>query len=100
MIPLSPEAERQVDALIAYYEAKGRQQVSINLLRALERARDRIAERPEAGLEAPRPYPSLKRDGRRWTIEGRYWIAYSLTGPPVISGVIYVTADIPNRIAG
>lgn len=98
MISLSPEAETQVDRLIAYYEAKERVAAAINLLHALERAKLRIARTPEAGLEAPRPYPALKRHGRRWIIEGRYWISYSLTVPPVISGVFYVTADIPNRI--
>jgi hypothetical protein len=49
-----------------------------------------------AGLPSPRPYPALARPGRRWIIEGHYWIAYSLTSPPVISGVFYVTADIPG----
>ena len=98
MIALSPEAERQVDDLIEYYEAKGRLGAAIKLLSALEKAHERIAQAPEAGISAPRPYPSLKRYGRRWIVEGRYWIAYSLTTPPVISGVFYVTADIPNRI--
>ena len=98
MISLSPEAEAQVDRLIAYYEAKERVAASVNLLNALERARLRIARTPAAGLEAPRPYPALKRLGRRWIVEGRYWISYNLTKPPVISGIFYVTADIPNRI--
>ena len=98
MISLSPEAEAQVDRLIAWYEAKERVAASVNLLNALERAKLRIARAPEAGLEAPRPYPALKRLGRRWIIEGRYWVSYSLGTPPVISGVFYVTSDIPNRI--
>ena len=70
----------------------------INLLNALERAKARISERPEAGLPAPRPYPALAKAGRRWIIEGSYWISYSLTTPPVISGVFYAMADIPNRL--
>lgn len=98
MILLTPVAEAQVDRLIAHYEAKERVTAAINLLNALERAKQRIARTPEAGSETPRPYPALKRDDRRWIIEGRYWISYSLTTPPVISGVFYVTADIPNRI--
>ena len=98
MIALSPEAEAQLDALIAHYEALGRVQASINLLNALERARVRISETPEAGLPAPRPYPALAKAGRHWIIEGSYWISYSLTTPPVISGVFYAMADIPNRL--
>ncbi len=98
MIALSPEAEAQLDALIAHYEALGRVEASVNLLSALERARARIAAKPEAGLPAPRPYPSLAKAGRRWIIEGRYWVSYSLTTPPVISGVFYAMADIPNRL--
>jgi plasmid stabilization system protein ParE len=98
MIALSPEAEAQLDALIAHYEALGRLQASINLLNAVERAQARISETPEAGLPAPRPYPALAKAGRRWIIEGSYWISYSLTTPPVISGVFYAMADIPNRL--
>ena len=98
MIAVSPEAEAHIDRLIAYYEEKGRIAAAVILLRALERAKVRIDSAPEAGLEAPRPYPALKRHGRRWVIEGRYWISYSLTKPPVISGVFYAIADIPNRV--
>jgi hypothetical protein len=65
---------------------------------SLERAKARILETPEAGLPAPRPYPSLAKAGRCWIIEGTYWISYSLTTPPVISGVFYAMADIPNRL--
>ncbi len=98
MIALSPEAEAQLDALIAHYEALGRIEASINLLHALERAQERIATTPDAGLHAPRPYPLLAKAGRRWIIEGSYWVSYSLTTPPVISGVFYAMADIPNRL--
>lgn len=98
MILLSPEAEAQLDALIVHYEALGRVEASINLLAALEEAKLRISGSPEAGLSAPRPYPSLAKAGRRWLLVGPYWISYSLTAPPVISGVFYAMADIPNRI--
>ena len=75
MIALSPEAESQLDALIAHYEALGRLQAAINLLDALERAQARIEANPEAGLSAPRPYPALAKAGRRWIVEGSYWIS-------------------------
>jgi len=35
LIELSPEAENQVDRLIAYYEARERLEAAINLLMAL-----------------------------------------------------------------
>ena len=87
-----------MDRLIAHYEERQRVAAAVNLLNALEKAKERIAHAPEAGLDAPRPYPALKRHGRRWIIEGRYWISYNLMTPPVISGVFYVTANIPGRI--
>ena len=98
MIALSPEAEAQLDALIAHYEARGRVEASINLLNALERARARISESPQLGLSAPRPYPALAKAGRLWLVEGSYWISYSLTQPPVISGVFYAMSDMPHRL--
>jgi plasmid stabilization system protein ParE len=98
VIALSPEAASQVDRLVAHYEAKGRVEAAVKLLRALERASERIATEPTRGLPAPRPYPGLAKYGRRWIIEGRYWISYSLTSPPIISGAFYAEADIPGRI--
>jgi plasmid stabilization system protein ParE len=65
---------------VEYYEAKERLQAAVNLLQALERAKERIAAAPEAGLAGPRPYPSLKRLGRRWIIERRYWICRKKLG--------------------
>lgn len=99
MIALSLEAEAQVDALIQYYGDRGRLRASINLFAALKKAGQRINAAPNAGLAAPRTYPNLNKAGRLWIIEGRYWIAYSVTSPPVISGVFYVTANIPRRIS-
>ncbi|WP_419758483.1 type II toxin-antitoxin system RelE/ParE family toxin [Acidisoma sp.] len=98
MISLSREAEAQVDSLVEHFETNGRLEAAVNLFRALERAKDRIATAPDAGLPAPRPYRAFQRPGRRWIIEGRYCVSYRLTSPPVISGGFYVTADIPHRI--
>jgi len=68
-----------------------------NLAAALAEAEARIEHDPGAGLPAPRPYPGLAREGRAWTKTGRYWIAYSMTVPPVILGVFHDSADIPGR---
>jgi plasmid stabilization system protein ParE len=65
VIALSPEAEAQLEAVIAHYEALVRVEASINLLNALERTKAQISAMPEAGLPAPRPYPSLAKAGRR-----------------------------------
>ena len=48
------------------------------------------------GEKAPAKRPTAK-PGRAWTKAGRYWIAYSTVTPPVILGVFYEAADIPNR---
>ena len=52
MIALSPEAEAQLDSLIAHYEALGRVEASINLLNARESRRGRR-------LAYPRRVPTL-----------------------------------------
>jgi plasmid stabilization system protein ParE len=98
VIFLSPKAQNDLERLLAHYERLERVAAARNLLAALERAKLRIAQGPEAGLPAPRPYPKLRRSGRRWMIEGSYWISYQTGNPPVISGVFYVTANIPSRI--
>jgi plasmid stabilization system protein ParE len=51
VIALTPEAETQVDRLIAHYEAKGRLEAVVNLLHALERAKHRIARAREMARE-------------------------------------------------
>lgn len=98
MIRLSPGAEGNLDALLAHYEERGRPEATAGLLAAIKGASARIERTPDVGLPAPRPYPSLAGDGRRWIKEGAYWIAYSTTEPPVILGVFYETADIPRRV--
>ncbi len=97
MIRYTPEAEQQIDDLRIHYEKKERLEAARNLDRALEQAEEQIIANPGAGLPAPRPYPRLKRPGRAWIKAGRYWIAYSVTIPPVIVGVFYEQANIPRR---
>ena len=91
------EARQQIAALRDHYERRERPEAATSLQAALLKAEQQIETRPEAGLPSPRPYPALARPGRAWVKAGRYWIAYSPTTPPVILGVFYETADIPNR---
>jgi plasmid stabilization system protein ParE len=98
VIALSPEADKHVSDLESHYEALNRIEAVRNLILAIEGAKTRIAKSPGAGLPAPRPYPTLKKPGRLWLKSGRYWISYSDTKPPVISGVFFETVDIPRWV--
>jgi len=91
------KARQQIADLIDHYERKLRPEATLAISEALSIAERQIAARPETGLSAPRPYPSLASDGEAWIKAGRYWITYSTTRPPVILAVIYDTADIPGR---
>ena len=97
MIALTPEASAQVEALERFCIEKGRPQALRNLGHALAEASLIIANDPERGLPAPRPYPSLAALGLSWMKRGRYWIAYD-PAVPVIAGVFFETDDIPNRL--
>ena len=94
----SNEAILQLDELRLHYRLKDRLDAARNLDLALDQAEVRIEHDPNRGLPAPRPYPELARNGRAWIKSGRYWIIYTLTDPPVILGVFYEAADIPNRL--
>ena len=90
-------ALRQVADLRDHYERLQRPEASAGLRKALLAAERRIEARPRDGLPAPRPYPALAHPGEAWVKVGRYWVAYSLTTPPVILAVFYDAADIPGR---
>jgi plasmid stabilization system protein ParE len=99
VIALSPEAEAQLDGLMAHYERLERIEAARNLLRALQSASARIERQPEAGLTAPRPYPLLASLGFRRIKEGAYWIAYgNASDGPVIAGIHHDTSNIPDRV--
>lgn len=65
----------------------GRIEASNNVAYALQRAKAKVSETPEAGVSAPLPDPALAKADRRWITERPDWISYSLTTPPVIFGV-------------
>lgn len=98
MIELTPRAQRQVRELGQATIDRERPEAVRNLIRVLTEATDRIGHDASAGLPAPRPYPSLARPGQAWIKVRAYWIRYSLTSPPVITGVFHDRADIPGRI--
>ena len=99
MIRLSSEAEAHLDTLREHFHRLERPEATRNLMAALGRAIDRIADQPDSGLLAPGPYPTLASLGLLWTKSGSYWFAYALTpGGAIIAGVFHDTADIPNRV--
>ena len=94
----SAKAERQVAGPIEHCKARDRPEAIRNLSSALREAEARIEGDPDAGLRAPRPYPSAFRPGRLWLKSGRYGVSYSVAQPPAIVAVLYETADIPGRL--
>lgn len=97
MIALTPEASAQIEALERFYIDNGRPQALRNLAYAVAEASVIIANAPDRGIAAPRPYPDLAALGLSWLKRGRYWIAYDPAGP-IIAGVFFETDDIPSRI--
>ena len=97
MIVFTPRAGQLVRALQDYYQKRERPAKIRGLVIALESLWQGIAEQPEAGLAAPRPYPQLAQAGRAWVKSGPYWIAYT-KAPLAIVAVFYETANIPGRL--
>jgi plasmid stabilization system protein ParE len=77
LIEYMPEATRQVDDLLQHDEDQQRDGAARALLATLKAAERRIADQPDAGLPAPRPYPQLARPGRAWVKSGRDSVALS-----------------------
>lgn len=99
MIALSAAAEAAMDALTEHYAALGRDRAIDRLIECVETACARYEARRGRFLDAPRPYPKLADLGFRWTKDGSYWVAFQETGAgPVVAGIFYETADIPNRL--
>lgn len=59
MIPLSPAAEKQLNALTQYYAERRRDAAIDNLVDCLERASARYLDGRGLFYDAPRPYPTL-----------------------------------------
>jgi hypothetical protein len=96
---LSAAAEAALDALTKHYAALGRDRATNRLAACVEAACARYESRRGRFLDAPRPYPRLADLGFRGTKEGAYWEAFQETGAgPVVAGIFYETADIPNRL--
>ena len=97
MIGLTTRAQRQFRELREHDEDFERPEATRGLIAALEEASRKIERNSTAGLPAPCPYPHLARPDRLWLKAGRYWIAYE-PATPVIVGVFYETANIPDRL--
>lgn len=98
MTVLSPRAGRPVRELQRHYRELRRPEAIRALAAALESAWRAITSKPEAGLQAPRPYPALARPGHAWVKAGRYWIAYRTKPRLIIIAVFFETANIPDRL--
>lgn len=98
MTTLGRGARRDIAALTRDFDRKNRPEAIRNLLAAVDRALKQIADNPNDGRAAPRPYPGLAQPGRAWMKVGRYWFAYSLDDPPVITAVFGDAADSPGRV--
>jgi hypothetical protein len=97
LIGYTARAARQVAELQGHYERERRLEASRNLAAALHDAERRIEHDPAAGLPAPRPYPALERPGQSWIKAGPYWVRYTTRTPPIITGVFYDRANLPDR---
>ncbi len=89
-----------MEALTAYYEARGRDDAIRNLAAALVAVSDKIEAVGGLGLHAPRPYPAIAglNLGFRWLKIGAYWFAFTPAPDMTITGVFHEAADIPNRL--
>jgi plasmid stabilization system protein ParE len=96
LIELTPETEAHLARLTDHYEALNRLEAAENLLKAVEAAKIRIVVAPCKGVNAPRPYPQLKRLGFLWLIERRYWISYTKTTLLMITSIFHESANIPG----
>ena len=86
-----------LDELHDHYRRKGWIEASIALDLAMLEAERRVQLNPQAGLPAPRPYPSLAAAGESWLIVKPYWVVYRPSTPPLILAVFHDSADIPAR---
>ena len=99
MILLSRFADGQLNSLVAHFEAKDRPEAVRNLIAAVARAAERIANDRGNFFDAPRPYPGLTRPGWRWLKERSYWIAFAADGPDTeIRAIFHEAANIPARL--
>lgn len=97
MIPIAPRAKRDVAGLQRHYLQKNRPEAVDSLLAAVREAAARIERDPDAGIDAPRPYPHLRRQGWAWVKARRYWIGYHRHPRLLIAAVFYDAANIPGR---
>ena len=84
-------------ALTRHYLEIDRPEAVRSLLAAVDRMRVEFEAGTIDDLPAPRPYPSLARQGWAWTKSGRYWIAYQ-RDPNFILAIFYDAANIPARL--
>jgi hypothetical protein len=93
-------ARKQLRELRAFYLEKERYDAYRNLMNAIREAKRQIEADPYEGAPHPKPYPRLAARGYLWIKVHRYWFGWSMRrGFPVITNVLFVTANMPRRIA-
>jgi plasmid stabilization system protein ParE len=97
LIAYTPDASRQVAALVDHYRTKQRPEALRNLNDALARAEATILAGPKNPRKFPATYSDLVRPGVMWLKSRSYWIAYQQRTPPVIVAVFWHQAVIDRR---
>jgi len=99
VIRISRTADGQIQELVAHYARLERPEAVRNLRFVIARASTRIETQRGPFYPAPRPYPTLTRDGWQWLHERPYWIGFTaLPVGAVIQVVFHDTANIPGRM--
>ena len=100
MVRLTLTAGRQFEVLFDHCIALDRSEAVDRLVAALRDALARIEADPASGKPHPASHRDAARWGYRWIKVHRYWFGHSShRGQPVITNVLFETADIPGRIA-
>ena len=69
------------------------------LIEAYDDAVRQIEAGPDRWLTHPRPYQALADYGFRWIKVHRYWFAYAVSQPAVITNIFDEAGDMPGQVS-